>query len=483
MINSNVFSRKYSAVQMFHFLLSVFSKKKVRILLPFILIVPLCWHVFFCPNLNTFSLCFIGCYNSIVHDNFRCPAAINPTATSTNIRRDGLWYNMSDDQMRMYAYSAIYDDRLSLLSEPVIRVIVISDPVHRWNVRPYCVLRRDDAVTVVRTKEKPKPIGWGWPMNKKAAREYVLTCPTVGGIVPHSVSITSNPNIDEVCSSTITVPVTVPKKPEKKRDFAICMQVSFGHIDPVRIIEWIELQKILGVSLIGIYDLKLSEASLNVLRHYSDEGLVDLRKTEPIYDDLDHYLLQGSPVINDCIYRHMYEFDRIIVIDFDEIILPRKHDTLADLVAYLDEAYPQGVNYAFRNNYFFLDMEPDVEIPPSLTLLRFRRKVTVSPNRSQMKSIINPMACTNMHNHDCWGLTPDYALHTFHFWSPERYGRTQPVDPDVALNQHYKKCHLSKEECRQMMKDATLDDTILQFRNLLTKRVGEKVKTLIGPSI
>jgi len=31
------------------------------------------------------------------------------------------------------------------------------------------------------------------------------------------------------------------------------------------------------------------------------------------------YKLHQSPTINDCLYRHMYRFERIAVMDFDEV--------------------------------------------------------------------------------------------------------------------------------------------------------------------
>jgi len=64
-----------------------------------------------------------------------------------------------------------------------------------------------------------------------------------------------------------------------------------------------------------------------VTRYYADvEGLVDLRKSENIGRFVGgssttdkQYKLHQSPTINDCLYRHMYRFEHIAVIDFDEV--------------------------------------------------------------------------------------------------------------------------------------------------------------------
>jgi len=66
---------------------------------------------------------------------------------------------------------------------------------------------------------------------------------------------------------------------------------------------------------------------LVVTRYYADvEGLVDIRRSENIQRPVGgknksdkQYKLHQSPAINDCLYRNMYRFNRIAVIDFDEV--------------------------------------------------------------------------------------------------------------------------------------------------------------------
>ena len=38
-----------------------------------------------------------------------------------------------------------------------------------------------------------------------------------------------------------------------------------------------ELQRLFGVTTVGVYDDVVDNATLDVLRHYDDEGFVDLR--------------------------------------------------------------------------------------------------------------------------------------------------------------------------------------------------------------
>jgi len=71
-----------------------------------------------------------------------------------------------------------------------------------------------------------------------------------------------------------------------------------------------------------------------------------------------------------------------------------------------------------------------------------------------------------MHNHYCWGYVPDVPK------------KSHDVDPDVAVLQHYKRCHLKPDKCQQMMNDTTRDDTVLKFRTELIRAVSQKLSRL-----
>ena len=49
------------------------------------------------------------------------------------------------------------------------------------------------------------------------------------------------------------MPVEVQSRPDVKRPLAVCVHVAYKHIDPVRLVEWFEIQRLLGVSLVGVH--------------------------------------------------------------------------------------------------------------------------------------------------------------------------------------------------------------------------------------
>jgi len=37
------------------------------------------------------------------------------------------------------------------------------------------------------------------------------------------------------------------------------MQVTYGSLDPLQLIEWMEFQRLLGVEMVGVYNLSIDE--------------------------------------------------------------------------------------------------------------------------------------------------------------------------------------------------------------------------------
>ena len=170
--------------------------------------------------------------------------------------------------------------------------------------------------------------------------------------------------------------------------------------------------------------------------------------------------------------------------------------TLGDMVAELERAhstrdYPP-VNYIFANNYFFTDFPPAPQLTTTqparntradtaryddlasrLMTLRYRWRAPLSAYGYAVKSIVDPMACVRMHNHYCWAVTTAY----------ENRGYIELIPDTVAVNQHYKQCHLNGNECTTALKQATLDIvTMGRHRDKLVANVVGQIRAIFGLS-
>jgi len=131
--------------------------------------------------------------------------------------------------------------------------------------------------------------------------------------------------LTEASEVSVLVPVERPRRAAENDDVAVCVQAAFGNLDRRRLVEWFELQRLLGVSSIGVYTtLATHPDTRKTLAQYGRTPLVTLRTIDYLDgrfgDGLS--LMVNLAAVNDCFYRHLYTHRFIAVIDFDEVYLP-----------------------------------------------------------------------------------------------------------------------------------------------------------------
>ena len=89
------------------------------------------------------------------------------------------------------------------------------------------------------------------------------------GPMASTLSIMSQMQQNETRSHTIAMPVEVACRPQVKRPLAVCVHVAYGHIDPVKLVEWLEFQRILGVSFVGVYLMEDFRNESEIVFRYS----------------------------------------------------------------------------------------------------------------------------------------------------------------------------------------------------------------------
>ena len=174
--------------------------------------------------------------------------------------------------MTFYAYSAIFDNRPSLLrlDRGFVRVIAINRGLSP-SLR--CVLHHAGGrteVVAVGGKDDDHHVSLG--RGARGYYPYIIGCP-IGGEVPLAVSLLTDPAERPNASRRACLAVDLPEKPAEKKDSAVCVSMAqYGRVNPYRVIEWMELQRLFGVTKVGVYNDKVDNAKLDVLRYYHDEG-------------------------------------------------------------------------------------------------------------------------------------------------------------------------------------------------------------------
>ena len=415
---------------------------------------------------------------------------------------NGVW-QMVDPDVGIYLFSAFYDDRPSILESPTIRTIAVIengtyDSLSCWlwfgnNTRP-----------VVANVTESKIGGWFEP-EAGVFCSVILSC-AVGtqagrpAMIPEHVSIVT---ATQTAAKTL-LRVQVPEKPKRKMAFGHCMPVAYGYQEPYRIVEWMELHRMWGVEEVTIYNHSLQSKAIRVYRYYADKGIVDIRNApcaipaHPV--DEEAIILNNSPMLNDCMYRNMYRYRRLVVTDLDEMIVPRLHDNYTAMLKAIDAEFSerqrknttrlsravqrdtrptiraQGsplLSYVFNNVYFFSDLNATTETPWYSPAQQYTRHVAPSPPWYSVKSIHNPLACLGLQNHFCW------AEHAVNGKKPV----TKYASKLIGMNHQYKKCHFDDYlrkpgMCKRLIKNFGVDHTMARFREKLVSRVLVVLKEL-----
>ncbi len=279
---------------------------------------------------------------------------------------------------RTWLFAAHIDTRLS---PTIARILSVSSDL--INVTVHCQLwyknvhGRIAVVRIVQAQRFYYPT-FG-PNSRYRHREYrekyplMFHCPLPLNVsaLPFAVSIVSG---DNACDrATNMLKLRRPRK-EKKGYLSMCVSprthfngdLKEAEKVALRLVEWIELQKLLGFEKIFYYVYSVMPSIEAVLRHYEALGLVEIR---PFSVTADH---PNSPrwrdafvgwkrgvwvhfqmvARHDCIFRNMYDYDWIGVADPDEVFVPNKEQTITKLLRRLDARYQNISLVTFRSAFF-----------------------------------------------------------------------------------------------------------------------------------
>lgn len=206
--------------------------------------------------------------------------------------------------------------------------------------------------------------------------------------------------------------------------------MNFNEDISQNLIEWVEINNILGVDLIDMYVDKVSKETEDILRHYRDKGLVRLFNVPIHKQNRSLWQRRRDHIItyNDCLYRNIKESVFVIPLDVDEIILPKVAETLPDLLNRL-ERYgwsPANVSAIMIRNRFFFDFmqginnyrrktrienqtytkRDDVRIKESKDLLIDVREIELLDDVSDVKNEVTDVTNRPYHETKCGTMVP-----------------------------------------------------------------------------
>ena len=430
------------------------------------------------------------------------------------------WQPVIGPKEKSRVYSAYYEPRLE--SGKFVRVIAAARTA---NSEPlFCAFWFiDEASQSLKLQMTPainRAIRENWNLKYSA---YYLLCPLANNQIPIAVSILkkklplkkqkenedANDEEDSLVFHALGNFVLVQnnlkyKEASNEDKIAICVKplhYEYNKLD--NLIEFIELNQLLGIDHFLFYNHTIGskvDCLLNYFRkrtnlitvlpwHNLDMKSQEEIRTEGIFASL-----------NDCLYRTMFRFKYVAMIDLDEFIIPHLDSNLKVLLKRLTNlqlAKDQAGAFSFQNAFFYLQWTDDPEylkltkqqlsaksseklskksnkqpftlststakaaadhlLPVYLTTLaKTRRRAILHSHRERSKLIVIPEHTVEVGNHFVWQfLVTKSAFH---------------INERAAYLHHYRVCEFGGRDC-------------LDSQSILDHRTQHWSKQLIQKSI
>ena len=255
---------------------------------------------------------------------------------------DAVWQPVNGTRHKFYVYSAFYDPRggAGKGKGGLVRVIAVTKTKNADKV--WCGLRykadggggggtKSDLVV----KASVWAIRENWNLKYSAA--FVL-CPLgnaeslVDVPVPDAVSVFAAE--DGLEGATNLMPVlnrdyVVATNNIDSSSVGVCVKpIHFEYNKTSELIEFFELNRLLGVSHFTLYNDTMSDEVSCVLDRYSSSKSVQLSVLEWKLNVASQTEIRTEGLfaaLNDCLYRNMLRVQYLALIDFDEFIVPKRN--------------------------------------------------------------------------------------------------------------------------------------------------------------
>ncbi|KAJ8890973.1 hypothetical protein PR048_010482 [Dryococelus australis] len=403
------------------------------------------------------------------------------------------WQTLRTSNGTFQLFGAYYDIRKLSRIGPALRILGMINRIEPA-VKTYCQMWFDNLKEPALVKVMEYKYIWHkkWGNYKQDIYQpYLIACQIpvkYHKLIPKSVSLVEKPC--DIATNNLRV---IYNLPSKKKDFAVCVKgLDFLHEDiSVRLVEWIELLGILGANKIFFYQLQVHPNISKVLAYYEDQGRVEVTPLtlpggQPNIPNFQHmYLIKKvnhkrqNELIpyNDCLYKNLYNYKFIALLDTDEVIMPLGTSSWHKL---MDKILPKAfavknetsASYNVRNVYFLDDLLHEhgwfKNIPRYMHMLQhvYRSKNFTKPNQ-YVKCFHNPERVLTLHNHfplACLASScTSYAINT----------------TDAQLQHYRADCvRTLKKSCVEYRQNSVIDTTIWKFKDALIARTAKSLKEL-----
>ncbi|XP_046579580.1 uncharacterized protein LOC124287141 [Haliotis rubra] len=342
------------------------------------------------------------------------------------------------DALDTYVYSATYDD----IDVPIIRVIALVRYFREaWRLPSFVctylnVSGQAFPVTYTGILEYIPEANWGYRY-----RSGFIKCVLPKDVQPTAVSISGNITAEAHNMLRVIYPL------KKKRQLTRCFSALHSNFsNTLQLIQTLEISLMFGVEHFIVYNYSIHESAMNVLKHYSNLGVLDILPWDvPVNRTEIHYFAQLA-VIHDCLYRNLHVSDYILTGDTDEVYIPKRGGSTLDMIADILKGQPSCSGILVQNTFFPLNLQPHVgnftlkqeARRLGITYLLYTGRLKINKPGYRSKLIIKPTGVEMSYIHnierlrrghtDCICPSSQCILHHYRVVPPRQWGSLQQTD-------------------------------------------------------
>ncbi|XP_076379257.1 uncharacterized protein LOC143259735 [Megalopta genalis] len=392
---------------------------------------------------------------------------------------DAEWLPVTKTRFKFFVYSAYFDDRVGNAGTPagkkqgMVRIISATKtrgPERVWCRFWYRTETGGNVTASVTVAAKVKVIRENW--NLKYSACFVI-CPLpkespATDRVPETVSVVAR--LKAAPTNRILVQNRPETRTEDKELLAVCVKpLHYDYNRVLQLVEFIELHGLLGATHVTLYNDTVGAEAGCALKYYEAKGLVTVLPWHHL-DMISQREIRTEGLfaaLNDCLYRSMYKYEYVALVDLDEFIIPRHNDTIIDLIRWMGSRINTKSTgaYSFQNAFFYLQWADDPFIVTSrtpieaglITLRKTRRRAKLHPHKQRSKYICRPQNVVEAGNHFVWEFIPGHG--------------TLNVPSDAAILHHYRVCEFGGDDC--IKTQSVIDRTAYKYKERLSENVAK----------
>ncbi|XP_023218781.1 beta-1,4-galactosyltransferase galt-1-like [Centruroides sculpturatus] len=208
--------------------------------------------------------------------------------------------------------------------------------------------------------------------------------------IPKLITIISNEN-----NRKIWLPIQrYTSVKSAKNKMAVCVRPLYGPFnDTYAIARFIAYYKTIGFMHFIFYAQEITEqVKMYLLKLFQNKVSIDLLPWFLPSDIQDTWAQGQLACIQDCIYRYMYLFEYILIVDLDERIVPKitytMQETMDNLV--LKDVNKNAGAFMIRHTYFCITKSQKVSHEPVLLIDNVKRMRNIWPSEQRSKLILKP---------------------------------------------------------------------------------------------